>query len=283
MKLATFTTREGGPRELGLVEGDGLISLSSLDEAPTAMIALMADWGRWQEAVRSLQGTSATYALDDVHLHAPVPRPGKIMGLGLNYSDHVAEARIEMPKDQLWFAMQATTVNDPYGTIQLPRVSTSLDYEGELVFIIGKTIRHATRAQAKDAIFGFACGNDVSVRDWQFKTSQFNLGKSFDSHAPFGPWIVTADAIDPHALDIRSFVNGEQRQGSNTRHFIYDCYDQVAYLSQAMTLEPGDIFFTGTPGGIGSAMKPPRWLGDGDVVRVEIEGIGAIENIVRPE
>nr|WP_255325754.1 fumarylacetoacetate hydrolase family protein [Sphingobium sp. 15-1] len=269
--------------QVGLVEGNGVIALTRLDGAPTTMIDLMRDWEAWETPVRSLAGATPTHALNDIVLHAPVPRPGKIMGLGLNYADHVSEARIEMPKDQLWFAMQATTVNDPYGTIQLPKMSNALDYEGELVFVIGKRIRHATRAQAKEAIFGFCCGNDVSVRDWQFRTSQFNLGKSFDSHAPMGPWIVTADAIDPHGLDIRTFVNGEQRQGSNTRHFIYDCYDQVAHLSQAMTLEPGDIFFTGTPSGIGSAMKPPRWLRDGDVVRVEIAGIGAIENVVRPE
>lgn len=283
MKLASFSPRDGGPLQVGLVEGNGVIALARLDGAPTTMIDLMCDWDAWEAPVRSLAGATPTHGLNDIILHAPVPRPGKIMGLGLNYADHVSEARIEMPKDQLWFAMQATTVNDPYGTIQLPKMSNALDYEGELVFVIGKRIRHATRAQAKDAIFGFCCGNDVSVRDWQFRTSQFNLGKSFDSHAPMGPWIVTADAIDPHGLDIRTFVNGEQRQGSNTRHFIYDCYDQVAYLSQAMTLEPGDVFFTGTPSGIGSAMKPPRWLRDGDVVRVEIAGIGAIENVVRPE
>lgn len=283
MKLATYSPGCAGSPQLGLIEDGHVIALSRLAGAPDRMIDLIRDWSTWEAPVRSLQGTSPDHAMDDVVLHAPVPRPGKIMGLGLNYADHVNEARIEKPTDQLWFSMQATTVNAPYGSIALPKVSDALDYEGELVFIIGRPIRHATREQAKQAIFGFSCGNDVSVRDWQFRTSQFNLGKSFDGHAPIGPWIVTADAIDPHGLDIRTFVNGEQRQGSNTRHFIYDCYDQVAHLSQAMTLEPGDIFFTGTPSGVGSAMKPPRWLRAGDVVRVEIEGIGAIENTVHPE
>jgi 2-keto-4-pentenoate hydratase/2-oxohepta-3-ene-1,7-dioic acid hydratase in catechol pathway len=166
--------------------------------------------------------------------------------------------------------------------VQLPRVSTSLDYEAELVFVIGKKCRHVSRDQAAAVIFGYCIGNDVSVRDWQFKTSQFILGKSFDTHAPIGPWIVTPEAIDPHNLDIRCLVNGDERQSSNTRHFIFDCYAMVEHLSKVMTLEPGDLIFTGTPAGVGAARKPPLWLREGDVVRIEIEGIGAIENrIVR--
>jgi 2-keto-4-pentenoate hydratase/2-oxohepta-3-ene-1,7-dioic acid hydratase in catechol pathway len=231
----------------------------------------------------SLARGPADHAIGDIVLHAPVERPGKIMGIGLNYADHAAEAAMEVPSEQLWFCKAVTSVADPFGPIQLPKVSTALDYEAELVFIIGKSCRHVTREEAPSVIFGYCAGNDVSVRDWQFKTSQFNLGKSFDTHAPFGPWIVTPDEIDPHALDIRCLVNGEQRQNSNTRHFIFDCYDQIAFLSQAMTLEPGDVFFTGTPSGVGAVMKPPKWLRSGDRVRVEIEGIGAIENVVQPE
>ncbi|WCT74531.1 fumarylacetoacetate hydrolase family protein [Sphingomonas naphthae] len=283
MRLATFSAKADGRPRLGIVTDAGVIALSELPDAPATMIDLIAEWPDWQAAVEALTYRAPTHQLEDVILHAPVPRPGKIMGIGLNYADHVAEATIEAPKEQLWFSKQATSVNDPYGALQLPEVSSALDYEGELVFVVGRRIRHATREEAKAAIFGFCCGNDVTVRDWQFKTSQFTLGKSFDTHAPFGPWIVTSDVLDPHALGIRTLVNGEQRQASNTRYLIYDCYDQIVHLSQAMTLEPGDVIFTGTPGGIGSAMRPQRWLAAGDVVRVEIDGIGMIENVVRPE
>lgn len=283
MKIASFSTSGGAPA-LGVVNGDGLVALSAhIGGAPTDLVALMERWDEFRPQVEAIADKAPDHALADVTLHAPVPRPGKIMGLGLNYADHAAEAAMELPSEQLWFSMQETTVTGPYDTIQLPKVSTALDYEAELVFIVGKRIRHATPEQARDAIFGYAAGNDVSVRDWQFKTSQFNLGKSFDTHAPYGPWVVTADSIDPHNLGIRCYVNGEERQNSNTHHFIFDCYAQVAYLSQVMTLEPGDVFFTGTPSGVGAVMKPPKWLVDGDVVRVEIDGIGAIENTVRPE
>jgi 2-keto-4-pentenoate hydratase/2-oxohepta-3-ene-1,7-dioic acid hydratase in catechol pathway len=152
-----------------------------------------------------------------------------------------------------------------------------------LVFVIGKKCRHVPRAQAHEVIFGYCVGNDFSVRDWQFKTSQFTLGKSFDTHAPIGPWIVTAEAFGPHRAGIACFVNGEERQRSNTRHFIFDCYAMVENLSKAMTLEPGDIFFTGTPAGVGAASIPPRWLKAGDIVRSEIYGIGAMQNRIAPE
>ena len=182
-------------------------------------------------------------------------------------ADHIAESGMAAPAEQLWFPKAVTAVNDPYGTIDLPRVSSQLDYEAELVMVIGRGGRHIGRDRAKDAIFGFCAGNDVSVRDWQRRTSQFTLGKSFDSHAPFGPWIATADGFDPHAAGIRCLVNGELRQDSDTRHMIFDCFDQVALLSQAMTLEPGDVFFTGTPGGVAMAMDPPAWLKAGDSTR----------------
>lgn len=283
VKIASFSVN-GGARQIGLVEGDGVIALAAhLPGVPADIIALMERWDTLKPQVAALAGTAPDHALADVTLHAPVTRPDKIMGIGLNYADHAAEAEMEIPKEQLWFSKQATCIADPYGPVQLPKVSSLLDYEAELVFIVGRKIRHATREQARDAIFGYCVGNDVSVRDWQFKTSQFNLGKSFDTHAPYGPWIVTGDSIDPHDLAIRCLVNGEERQSSNTHHFIFDCYDQVAYLSQVMTLMPGDIFFTGTPSGVGAVMKPPKWLVAGDVVRVEIDGIGAIENVVAPE
>jgi 2-keto-4-pentenoate hydratase/2-oxohepta-3-ene-1,7-dioic acid hydratase in catechol pathway len=245
------------------------------------MISLISAWDDFEGRIRHLRGVD--YALKDVRLHAPIARPGKIWGIGLNYADHIAESGIEKPKDQLWFCKAVTSVNGPFDIIQRPVVSQALDYEAELVFIVGRRCRHVSAADASKVIFGYCVGNDVSVRDWQLRTSQFNLGKSFDTHAPFGPWITTADAANPGDNEISAFVNGERRQYSRTSHLIFDCAAQVAHLSQAMTLEPGDVFFTGTPGGVAGAMKPPKWLVPGDRVRIEIEGLGAIENTVADE
>ena len=285
MKLCTFKT-PGGLVGVGIVSGEGIIRVADhLSAAPRDMAGLIAEWQLWQEPLQRLaQLQKADFALDEVTLLAPVPRPGKILGIGLNYADHVAESGMATPADQLWFAMMNTAANGPYAPIDLPRVSEQLDYEAEMVFVIGKRCRHVSREQARDAIFGYCVGNDVSVRDWQLRTSQFVLGKSFDGHAPFGPWLVTPDELgNPHELGIRCFVNDEKRQDSNTRELIFDCYQQVEHLSKVMTLEPGDVIFSGTPGGVGVGFKPPRWLREGDRVRVEIDGLGAIENIVRAE
>lgn len=285
MKLCTFKT-PGGLVGVGIVSGEGIIRVADhLSAAPRDMAGLIGEWQLWQEPLQRLaQLQKADFALDEVTLLAPVPRPGKILGIGLNYADHVAESGMATPADQLWFAMMNTAANGPYAPIDLPRVSEQLDYEAEMVFVIGKRCRHVSREQAREAIFGYCVGNDVSVRDWQLRTSQFMLGKSFDGHAPFGPWLVTPDELgNPHELGIRCFVNDEKRQDSNTRELIFDCYQQVEHLSKVMTLEPGDVIFSGTPGGVGVGFKPPRWLREGDRVRVEIDGLGAIENIVRAE
>ena len=280
MKLCTFKT-PGGLVGVGIVSGEGIIRVADhLSAAPRDMAGLIGEWQLWQEPLQRLaQLQKADFALDEVTLLAPVPRPGKILGIGLNYADHVAESGMATPADQLWFAMMNTAANGPYAPIDLPRVSEQLDYEAEMVFVIGKRCRHVSREQAREAIFGYCVGNDVSVRDWQLRTSQFVLGKSFDGHAPFGPWLVTPDELgNPHELGIRCFVNDEKRQDSNTRELIFDCYQQVEHLSKVMTLEPGDVIFSGTPGGVGVGFKPPRWLREGDRVRVEIDGLGAIEN-----
>lgn len=286
MKLCTFQARASAIAVVGLVIGDRVIAIRDyFDDAPKTMIELITEWDLWQKSLIELAASDVVgVPLDQVTLLAPVPRPGKILGIGLNYADHVEESGMEMPADQLWFAMMNTAANGPYAPVDLPKVSETLDYEAEMVFIVGKRARHLFPEKAKDAIFGYCVGNDVSVRDWQLRTSQFILGKSFDTHAPFGPWIVTADEIDdPHRLAIRCFVNDEKRQDSNTDQLIFDCYRQIEHLSKVMTLEPGDVIFTGTPGGIGGGFKPPRWLREGDRVRVEIDALGAIENIVRQE
>jgi len=224
------------------------------------------------------------FALKQVRLKAPVPHPQKILAIGLNYADHIAESGVPKPDRQIWFSKLPNAVNGPYDPIQIPKASTSVDYEAEFVVIIGKRCRHVAKEDAAGVIFGYCAGNDVSVRDWQFHTTQWILGKSFDTHAPFGPWIVTPDeAGDPHALGIRCLVNGALRQNSNTCNLVFNVFDQIALLSEAMTLEPGDVIFTGTPGGVGFAAKPPAFLKAGDVVRVEIDRIGALEAGLVPE
>ncbi|SCB26818.1 fumarylacetoacetate hydrolase family protein [Cupriavidus alkaliphilus] len=285
MKLATFETSPGHPR-IGLIAAGGIIDIARhLPGTPADNLSLIATWTDWQEALAGLASRNqADLQLASVTLLAPVPRPGKILGIGLNYADHVAESGMAPPPAQLWFAKMPTAANGPFAAIDLPLVSDALDYEAELAFVIGRRCRHVSREDAHRYIFGYCAANDVTVRDWQFHTSQFLLGKSFDTHAPFGPWIVTADEIpDPHRLPIRCFVNGELRQNSNTRHLVFDCFAQLEHLSKVMTLEPGDLVLTGTPGGVGWADKPTRALHSGDRVRVEIDGIGAIENVVQRE
>ncbi|HWA61204.1 MAG TPA: fumarylacetoacetate hydrolase family protein [Caulobacteraceae bacterium] len=277
MKLATFDAGSGPT--LGAV-ADGRIVPLVAPGLPPDMTGLIAAWPRVEAEVRALAAAGAgALPLDQVRLLAPIRRPGKIMAIGLNYADHIAESGMETPKDQVWFSKAPTAANGPYDAIEVPRVSQFLDYEAELVAVIGEGGRHISREGAPVAVFGWCCGNDATERAWQHRTPQWVIGKSFDTHAPFGPWITTADEVaDPHALDIRCLVNGEERQASNTRHLVFDVWAQIEHLSQAMTLEPGDLIFTGTPGGIGAAMTPRRFLKAGDRVRVEIEGLGALDN-----
>jgi len=284
MRLITFQATGGAP-ELGAVAPDGRIAPISRAGLPTDMIELIARWGELKGRAQDAAGRMDTLiAADQVAWLAPVPRPGKIMAIGLNYADHVAETGAAMPERQIWFSKASSAAHGPYADVQLPKASSRTDYEAELVAVIGAGGRHISREAAPAAVFGWCAGNDVSVRDWQMRTSQWVLGKSFDTHAPFGPWIVTADEVpNPHALAIRAFVNGEKRQESNTRQLVFNVWAQLEELSQAMTLAPGDLIFTGTPSGVGAAMNPPQFLKDGDVVRIEIEGVGAIENTFRPE
>jgi 2-keto-4-pentenoate hydratase/2-oxohepta-3-ene-1,7-dioic acid hydratase in catechol pathway len=284
MKLVRYADRSGN--RLGVVKGDGVIELRRRWPAlGDDMIALIEMWPDVEPALpRMVAESSPDVALADVRLLAPVARPGKIMAIGLNYADHIKETGQPTPPHQIWFTKAVTSVNAPFDSVQLPTASQQVDYEAELVVIIGKRCKHVVNERAPEVIFGYCAGNDVSVRDWQLRTSQWVLGKSFDSHAPIGPWVVTPDEIgDPHGLGIRCFVNSELRQNSNTCHLIFNVFDQIAHLSSAMTLEPGDVIFTGTPGGVGLAMNPPQWLKAGDKVRVEIDRIGSIEAFMRPE
>jgi 2-keto-4-pentenoate hydratase/2-oxohepta-3-ene-1,7-dioic acid hydratase in catechol pathway len=276
--------RQSGRSSTGVVIGEDLIDLGAAG-FPGSMTNLIAQWPEIGDRIRALAAEGKTdLERKSARFRAPVPNPQKILAIGLNYADHVEETGRQKPDRQVWFAKLPNAVNGPFNAIEIPKVSSMVDYEAELVVVIGKQCRHVTREAAPGVIFGYMAGNDVSVRDWQNHTPQWILGKSFDTHAPTGPWIVTADEIrDPHTLGIRCLVNGEVRQNSNTKHLIFNIYDQIAHLTQAMTLLPGDLIFTGTPGGVGMAMKPPSFLKAGDVVRVEIDRIGAIEGRMLPE
>nr|WP_321359174.1 fumarylacetoacetate hydrolase family protein [uncultured Hyphomonas sp.] len=226
--------------------------------------------------------------LSGIEILSPVARPGKILGIGVNYAAHAAESvsfiDTKKPEVQKWFNKQATAINDPYKDVDLPKVSEQLDYEGELVVVIGKRGRHVPRERAFDIIAGVTIGCDYSVRDWQRASQTMIMGKGFDTHAPVGPAIVTLDEIDDlSALEVRTFVNGEQRQSGHVRDMVHDIPAQIAHLTAAFTLEPGDLIFTGTPAGVGAGFNPPKWLKAGDRVRVEIDALGYMEQQIVTE
>lgn len=284
MKLATFA--HGGLTRIGVVAGDSIVDLAAAaPELPREMTAfLVAGRAAAEKAASAARNSAHRIALASVKLEAPIARPPEFLAIGLNYSDHVEETKMKRPEFPMFFNKQSSAVTGPFDPIHLPRVSTALDYEGELGFVIGRRCRHVPRARAHEVIAGYVIVNDVSVRDWQRRAPTMTLGKSFDTHAPFGPWIVTPDEVgDPHTLDLKTLVNGEQRQHSNTKNLIFDCYAQVETLSTVFTLLPGTVVSTGTPGGVAAAMNPPKWLRIGDVVRIEIEKLGHIENRVIAE
>jgi 2-keto-4-pentenoate hydratase/2-oxohepta-3-ene-1,7-dioic acid hydratase in catechol pathway len=213
-----------------------------------------------------------------------VRRPGKVLASGLNYAAHIAESGLTAPAVPTVYNKQSTCVIGTGAPIHLPRVSPALDYEGELALVIGRRCRHVPRARAREVIAGYCIMNDVTVRDVQLRTPTWTMGKSFDTNGPLGPYLTTADEVsDPHALSLRTFVNGELRQDSDTGKLVFGCEALVEHLTEAFTLEPGDVISTGTPGGVGMGMKPPRWLRRGDVVRIEIDGLGVLENSVIAE
>lgn len=284
MPLAVFST-DSTPR-LGKVFGDGLIDLSvaapSLPDTIIGFLEAGDDARAAYDAVTAQSGE--VLPLSSVRLHAPIAAPEKFLAIGMNYADHGDEARklgLDVPKFQIWFNKQVSCINGPYDDVVSPRVSEKLDYEVELAVVIGKTCRYIDESEAPSVVGGYMVANDVSARDWQLRTGTMTLGKSFDTHGPIGPWLTLPDEIgDPHALNLRTLINGEVRQKGNTRDLIHNIWQQISYLSQVMTLKPGDILATGTPSGVGVAMDPPQFLKVGDVMRVEIEGLGHLENRV---
>lgn len=281
MKLARYEAADGV--RLGAVEGDEIADLTGAGLPYATMLALVAAGEAGLAAARKALGGAARAPLSSVRLLAPIERPGKYLAIGMNYQKHLEESErigVGPPKEQLWFNKQVTCLNDPFGDIE-PGVTEKLDYEVELGIVIGKRAKRVKAADALDHVFGYFVANDVSARDWQFHSPTFTMGKSFDTHGPIGPWIVTADEVpDPQALDLTCHVNGERRQASNTALMLHPIAKQIEYLSTAFTLEPGDLIATGTPEGVGVGMDPPKFLKSGDVVRCEVEGIGVIENRV---
>lgn len=280
MKLATYSENGASAPCIGIVVGDTVIQ----SDFAGSMMDLIAAWEDHKDAFQKLAETGTGTPLSSVKLHAPVARPGKIWAIGLNYADHIEESKMETPARQIWFTKAQTSINGPYDPILITKDAPFVDYEVELVAIIGKGGKHIPADKAAEHVFGYCVGNDVTERMWQHAGPQWSLGKSFDTHAPIGPWITTADEIaDPHTLDIACSVNGEKRQSSNTKHLVFNIWQQIEHLSGAMTLEPGDVIFTGTPGGVGAAMEPRQFLKAGDVVRCEIDQLGYIEGTMATE
>jgi 2-keto-4-pentenoate hydratase/2-oxohepta-3-ene-1,7-dioic acid hydratase in catechol pathway len=268
-----------GQSRAGLVVGDEVLLTPAAD-----IQDLLADLDTAAETA----GAHGRMALKDASLLQPILKPRKILGIGLNYSAHIAESvsfiKNTAPSVQKWFNKQATAANGPYAPVHLPIVSEQLDYEAEIVAIIGKTGRHVPESRALELVAGFCCGCDYSVRDWQRASQTMIMGKGFDTHAPFGPMLVTSDEIDDFgALEVASYINGERRQHGHARDMIFSLAQQIAHLTAAFTLEPGDLIFTGTPAGVGAGFDPPKWLKAGDRVRIEVTGLGHIENEIVAE
>lgn len=283
MKLVTFV--HDNETRVGAVVDDVVIDGKDVAGIPGSMIEFLAAGDSALNAMQNLiDGGKNRLALNKVRLLAPIPRPGKYLAISLNYADHIAETGKDKPEFPTFFTKQSTCVIGSGDAIQRPKVSDKLDYEGELAFVIGKRCRHVPVDEAHQIIAGFTIANDVSVRDWQMRSPTLMLGKSFDTAGPLGPWIVTSDEIkNPHDLTIKTWVDNDLRQNANTRQMIFNCYEMVAYLSQAMTLEPGDVIATGTPSGVGVKMQPRGYLMPGQTVSIEIESIGRLTNFVIQE
>jgi 2-keto-4-pentenoate hydratase/2-oxohepta-3-ene-1,7-dioic acid hydratase in catechol pathway len=284
MKLCRF--HHDGEARLGLVKDGRVLDLTAsaphLPAEPAAALEASGGEGALAEIAAA---AGEGLPLDGVRLLSPA-RPRKYLAIALNYADHIAETGLEAPEVPTFFNKQVTCVVGPGAGIHKPKVSDRLDYEGELAIVIGRRCRHVPVERAAEAIAGYTIANDVSVRDWQMRAATMTIGKSFDTHGPLGPWLVTGDEIgDPQQLGIRTFVNDEQRQDGNTRDMVFGCSQQVSHLSEAFTLEPGDVIATGTPAGIGAWIKPfpEGLLKVGDVVRIEIDAIGELRNEVVPE
>jgi 2-keto-4-pentenoate hydratase/2-oxohepta-3-ene-1,7-dioic acid hydratase in catechol pathway len=290
MKIVAFEG-QGGPR-FGVVEGDAVVDLKAVDGR------LPADLGDWLKAnngdtrplaeIARKAPASARLPLSGLTYALPVAHPGKIICLGLNYLEHVKEGaqRDNIPKFPTIFFRGLTSMVPHGAPIIRPKVSETLDYEAELILVVGKRAKHLTAANATSCIAGYACGNEGSVREFQRKTTQWDMGKNFDRTGGFGPWLVTADELPDGAkgLKIQSRLNGNVMQSDNTDNMMFPVVEMLTYITQGITLEPGDVIFTGTPSGVGHARKPnPVWMKAGDICEIEIERVGVLRNPIADE
>ncbi len=283
MRLITF--RNNNKIGIGSLRGDQVIPFSQSKEIPDDMLSFLQAGEVTINIAKDLcDNPKEIIALKEVNILSPISRPPKIIAIGLNYMDHLEEIRaagrnMDTPEVPMIFNKQSLSANGPYDEIHKPIVSDKLDYEGELTIVIGQNCRHVSKNDAHKVIAGYTIANDVSVRDWQMRVPTFTIGKSFDTHCPFGPAIVTKDEItDPHNLNLRTEVNGEIRQESNTKHLIFNCFELIEHISTAFTLEAGDLILTGTPSGVGVVEN--KFLKASDVVKVTIDTLGYIENKV---
>jgi 2-keto-4-pentenoate hydratase/2-oxohepta-3-ene-1,7-dioic acid hydratase in catechol pathway len=284
MRLATIQTADG-PRA-AVLSGTSYVDLhATRPDLPPGVRALLEGGPALLRAAEEAAGRpdAVRHPAERVRLLPPVPDPPKIVCIGLNYRDHAAESGAPIPAEPVLFSKFATALVGPEEPIVLPPVSKEVDYEAELVLVVGRKGRHLSAASAREYLAGYTVGHDVSARDWQLKKDgrQWLAGKTFDTFAPTGPWLVTADEVpDPHDLGIRLRLNGQTMQDSNTRQMIFRAGDLLAYISQVVTLQPGDLVFTGTPHGVGFTRRPPVFLKAGDVVEVEIDRLGVLRNPV---
>jgi len=282
---------DGGPVRIGARTAGAVVDVArayakvsrSAEGLPSTIDDLLRD-GLLPKVAGALREAGRDLAVDvsRARIHSPILAPGKILGVGLNYVDHTQESGAQVPTEPVFFAKWANTVTGPNDPIRMPAASTEIDWEGELVVVVGKRGRDIAEADAMSFVAGYTVGNDVSARDWQMRKPmrQWLLGKTFDTFCPMGPELVTADEVaDPHKLHLRCEVSGEVMQDALTDLY-FKIPTLISYVSQVVTLEPGDVFLTGTPGGVGMAHKPPRWLHAGDVVVTTIEGLGSMRNAV---
>ena len=285
MRLVTYQS-SSGPRVAGLRDG-ALVDLNRADPAvPSCIKALLAQGAEGLQRARAALAAGGAMAADSVKLVAPVPKPEKVICVGLNYADHAEESAMEVPPEPVLFNKFPSAVCSHGDPIVLPRLTDKVDYEAELVVVIGAPGRYIPKEKALEHVAAYCCGNDVSARDWQLHKpgGQWLLGKSFDSFAPFGPALVTTDELPSAAnLGIQLRLNGQIMQQSNTAQLIFPVEELIAYVSGVCTLVPGDVIFTGTPSGVGGSRKPPVFLTPGDVVEVEIDHLGVLRNPVVAE
>jgi len=279
MKLVNFLFK--GEKNIGALLDDGVCSFKSIsDKYSMSMLEFIEQMDDLSPKVsKFINSNPEVIPLSKIEFLPVIERPGKVLAVGLNYKDHAKETGMDLPKVPMIFTKQSTSVLGHQGEIHKPKVSDAVDYEGEMAFVIGKKCRHVSKEDALDVIAGVTICNDVSVRDWQIASPTFTMGKSFDTHCPIGPYIVTMDEIsDIHNLKIKTYVNDELRQDSCTDQLIFDCFDLIEHITKAFTLEPGDIIATGTSSGVGVVLG--KYLVPNDVVRIELENVGTLENKV---